>query len=460
MSAPRGHQRDSTPDRGRSLSKWETFTGLDQSNLDDEHDLDEFSDTALGTSSLEWSSRDGRCSNSDQSDNGSSCVVVGARVPQRQSSPSRHRQGSGRHFSPGRHLSPSRHKASLGQNDYSHSEVVYIGPEVALQNGPQSVSQPHDSNRETSVCSPDQEHSTASVRGGGEGVEKSEWAHCNGDLERLGHGSLERLGHGDLECTGHDDLESTGHSYLERAGHDDLESTGHGDLERLGNSAIERSGRGDFERHGSSDLERSGCGPSHNYEEPHRLTESHRADYQSLEEEWNLYASQQELDCAGLPSSSSSSQKSSDFGHLLPPDETSHYSLASKLPDNCGSEDSIGSDVFDQSMPSGPAAYCANDSVGSSEVKRGRAHSEVLEGDGDSVDDGLGLVSSLCTRSKSESDSSERAQKPKPSKSVHFSIFPYVREIPGRKFSTYPSIHSFFFFFLSLFEESKSSCTV
>ena len=153
-----------------------------------------------------------------------------------------------------------------------------------------------------------------------------------------------------------------------------------------------------------------------------------------------MYASQQELDCVGLPPSSA--QKSSDFGHLPLSEKTTHcYSLASKLPDDCGSEDSVVSDVFDHSVPvpNSPAAYCTNDSADSSEVKRDRIRSEIYEGDGDSVDDNVGLVSNLRIRSKSESDSSERAQKPKPSKSVHFSIFPYVREIPGRDISIYSS---------------------
>jgi hypothetical protein len=79
-------------------------------------------------------------------------------------------------------------------------------------------------------------------------------------------------------------------------------------------------------------------------------------------------------------------------------------------------------------------------------ILRGRIHSEVLDPEGGSVDDtcvGLGgeggSAKASCLRrprSKSESARPEK-DKDKPAKSVHFSIFPYVREIPGNCFENF-----------------------
>ncbi|KAL8621733.1 hypothetical protein ACOMHN_061868 [Nucella lapillus] len=242
--------------------------------------------------------------------------------------------------------------------------------------------------------------------------------------------------------------------------------------------------------------------------------------YEKLEEEWNLYASQHNLNLAGVVRSASSSHLlpgssgnvQSSYMGVVPSASSSLYHASHSSSGNnqssessvlnssshskskqsvrsewesksagSGSEDSVLS-VFEASMallqssiavlesstavpkPSTtalpesssefldsstellesstaalnrlPARDCPGKDADTPPANGDRALSELLHGDSDrdSVDsEGLvALVSSLRTRSKSESDKldDEEESSSRQSKSVHFSIFPYVREIP------------------------------
>lgn len=408
MYTPQSDEDDRMPDRGRALSKWDTFTGLNRSALDNhlEENNEEFSDAALGISSP----RRTASKIADGGDSGSVCVVVGARVPGRQCSPWRQRRVSpgrnfspGRHLSPGRNLSPGRHLSprelscgrlevtDLGPRGYSNAEVLYTGPDFLDKN---VVTASQANSGKPAAFDTEWDDGNDSIITTSSRTGRSRWAGCNTDGNRGG------------------------------------------DVGTL------------------TDTRTTGDETSTDCEEPNKLTAGHKTHYHRLERAWSLYASQQELDTAGLasptPSHSynpphSSSQK---FSHSdnFPSCTRSSSSMGSrsKLSGKCDSEDSVASDVFEQNVTSFPTPgtdQCKHDHVDYTEVVRERTQSEIHEHHSEG-DDHLKLVPSLRrARSKSESAKSDDGEKAhKPSKSVHFSIFPYVREIPGTQFVLTPSL--------------------